>query len=169
MTTNDPEFDETAGGGLRVTLPSPFTAAKLRRAAFLLESMATNFDDLASIERDEDPRLAAAAVLDDVRAVMLGRGRDHGFKNEIVNLVTLPGGTMGVSVSRRENEAVVAIAFGATGGRSDMRERLGLGIGQQVPAMSYIEITDFDRAGVSHLLGAIKLAFPDMLENAADD
>ena len=173
--TNTPDIRRLSDDSMRVTIPVPLTSAKMRRAAFMLESIATQMEEdrgkLACppvrAEPDEDPQLAAAAVLDDVRAVMLGRGREHGYKNEIVNVVSLSGGTMGVSVSRLEDQPpIVAIAFGATGARADMRERLG--IGQQVPALSYVEITDFDREGVGHLLGAIKLAYPDMLEKLGE-
>ena len=167
--SNEPTIDETAEGAMRVSISLPITPAKLRRAGFMLDSIATSMEEAGEgVEvDDEDPTLAAAAVLDDVRAVMLGRGREFGFTNEIVNIVSLPGGTMGVSVTRRDGqEPIVCIAFGACGGRADMRERLGLAAGEIVPALSYIEITDFDREGVSHLIGAIKLAYPDLLEPA---
>ena len=175
---NDPIVDKPDDGTLLVTLTVPITAAKARRAAYLMDNLATAIEEsgagAATTEeaapQEEDPVLAAAAVLDDVRAVLLGRGRDHGYENKVVNLISLPGGTMGVSVSRHEEgQAIVAIAFGATGARADMRDRLALEPGGQVPPLSYVEITDFDRAGVGHLLGAVKLAFPDMLMVAEEE
>lgn len=166
MTTQDPKIEETAEGAMQITVPLPVTAAKLRRTAFMLESIATNIEEAEgpTVTPGETPEVSAAAVLDDVRAVMMGRGRDYNYTNEIVNLVTLPGGTMGIGVTRRAEEPpIVCVAFGATGTRADMRAKLALPPGEIVPPLSYIEITDFDREGAMHLLSAIKLAYPDLL------
>lgn len=174
---NDPHLQRLEDGSMMAHLVAPLTPAKLRRAAFILDFAANSMEESEcpfagppeEIEQ-EDPAYASAAVLDDVRAVMLGRGRDHGYRNEIVNLVTMRGGTMGVSVSHHEERpTVIAIAFGATGQRSDMRERLGQPPNSQVPPLSYVEITDFDREGAGYLLAAIKLAYPNMLEQPAKE
>lgn len=171
---NDPIVNKLPDGSMHVTLTNPMTPAKLRRAAFLMENLASSIEESCCPHHQEegdqeDPGLAAAAVLDDVRAVLLGRGREHGYANQIVDLISLPGGSMGLSVSRKDEQAVVTIAFGATGNRADMRERLALDPGAQVPPLSYVETTDFDREGIEHLLSAVKLAYPDLLEAAPEE